>query len=564
MTEYYGPTEPLSEELHTNKFRYKNQTFYDTGCRIAGALSDNEAHRQRLKSNYLNMKWLPAGRVQRAAGSPSKITACNCFVSGTIEDSSDSIMQRAGEAFTTMRMGGGIGYDFSNLRPRNFVIHSAEGAVSSGPVSFMDIYNSVCATVASAGQRMGAQMATLRVDHPDIELFVQAKQDLNKLRNFNMSVLLTDEFMLAALEGKDFDLKFAGEVVRTINAAALWDMIMRSTWDFAEPGALFIDRINAMNNLHYCETISATNPCGEQPLPPHGACILHSMNVARYVVKRRGKNVIDVETLGSDVWDAVHAIDNVIETTEWPLEEQKQEALAKRRTGLGVTGMANALEACGHPYGTPGYIALQEKILKVQRNEAYRASIDIAKRKGPFPLFSKEEYLDGKFISTLPADVRDGIAEHGIRNSHLLSIAPTGTISLAADNVSSGIEPVFRTQYDRVIKTVEGDRIETVTDYGLRAFGVEGRPAEDVPVLEHVDVLCSAQKYIDSAVSKTINVGSDTDWESFKGIYEYAWRNGAKGCTTFRSAGKREGIFKETPKEGAACVISEDGTRSCE
>lgn len=563
---YYGPSLQVSEETHSSKYRPGGESFYDMCSRIAGALADNEMHRQQLKTLLLNMCWLPAGRIQLAVGSPSKVTPYNCFVSGVIEDSSTSIMGRAQEAFLTMRKGGGIGYDFSKLRPRGSAIKSAIGAVSSGPVSFMDIYDAVCATVAAAGNRRGAQMGVLRVDHPDIEEFISAKHDLYKLRNFNISVGVTNEFMEAVKGDSDFDLVFNGVVHRTVNARNLWDMIMRSTWDYAEPGVLFLDNINLWNNLWYCETIDATNPCAEQPLPPNGACLLSSINVTKYVFERGGKRYIDLEKLTSDTYPIVRALDNVIDIADYPLPEQAEEAKSKRRMGIGVTGMANAIEACGYPYGTDAYIAMQSRILRILRDSAYHASILLAQEKGPFPLYDKENYLQGKFIQTLPPSLRELIAEHGIRNSHLLSIAPTGTISLSADNISSGIEPVFEYEYDRDIKTVEGDITARLYDYGMKVFNVKGRVADDLSPEEHVNVLTAAQQYIDSAVSKTCNVGGDVSWERFKDIYMLAWEGGAKGITTYRADGKRAPVLKkDDPEEGAACYFDPSiGAKSCE
>jgi ribonucleoside-diphosphate reductase alpha chain len=476
-------------------------------------------------------------------------------------------MQRAAEAFMTMRMGGGIGYDFSQLRPKGAAIRSAIGAVSSGPMSFMDIYDAICSTVAAAGNRRGAQMGVLRVDHPDIEDFISVKQDLTRLRNFNLSVGITDSFMNVVESGGDFDLTFGDTVHRQVDARNLWDSIMRGTWDYAEPGVIFLDTINSWNNLWYCETISATNPCAEQPLPPYGACLLSSMNITKYVRRRQGQNIIDLEGLAADVYPTVRALDNVIDQAIYPLEEQSKEAKAKRRMGGGVTGMANALEACGFEYGSGDYIDMQERVMKRIRDASYHASCLLAQEKGAFPLYDKEQYMQGRFIDTLPDYIRDMIAQHGIRNSHLLSIAPTGTISLSADNISSGIEPVFQSEYDRTISTTDGDKVERVHDYGKQVFGVEGKPASDLSPEEHVDVLLSAQKYVDSAVSKTCNVGDDVDWGRFKNIYMRAWKGGAKGCTTFRAAGKRAGILTEIDdvEEGAACFLDPDtGTKSCE
>lgn len=476
----------------------------------------------------------------------------NCFVSGTIADDFDDIMEKAKEAGHTMRLGGGIGYDFSTLRPRGSIIKSL-GSQSSGPVSFMAIYDTICGTISSAGHRRGAQMGVLRVDHPDILEFVHSKRNSNSLTRFNISVGITDTFMKAVKNDTEYSLKFKGKTYNKLKARTVWDAIMRSTWDWAEPGVLFIDRINDWNNLYYCENIAATNPCGEQPLPPYGACLLGSFNLVKYTGPKR---LFRDDLLQEDVRHIVRAMDNIIDIGIYPLPQQEEEGKSKRRMGLGVTGLANTLEYLGKPYGSESFLEFMEEILSIIQIEAYNTSIELAKEKGPFPLFDKERYLKGKFIQTLPSIIKEGITENGIRNSHLLSIAPTGTISLVADNVSSGIEPIFSYEYNRTIQEYDGPKIETIQDYGYRVWGIKGRTANEVTAQEHIAVLTTAQKYVDSSVSKTCNVGVDVTWEEFKNIYMTAYDNGAKGCTTFRAAGKREGILKETEKE----YISDDDT----
>lgn len=559
----YGPTLPLSQEIHQSKYRLEGEPFEDCCYRVSSTLSDNDQHRHALSDILLNMRFLPAGRVQAAIGSPRKVTPWNCFVSGVIEDDFNDIMAKAGEAGHTMRLGGGIGYDFSTLRPRGDLIRSL-GSQSSGPVSFMDIYDSVCGTIASAGHRRGAQMGVLRVDHPDIEEFIYAKRNTTKLTRFNISVAITDGFMDAVRLGTNFNLKWHGKVYKTVDARTLWDAIMRSTWDWAEPGVLFIDRINEYNNLWYCEDIATTNPCGEQPLPPYGACLLGSFNLTKYI---KGDD-FDFTTLDSDVEHVVRAMDNIIDIGTYPLPQQKDEGTNKRRMGLGVTGVANAIERLGHPYGSPGFISKLRSVLIRLRNQSYITSTQLAKEKGAFPLYDKDRYLAGKFVATLPDSIKSGINEHGIRNSHLLSVAPTGTISLAADNISSGIEPVYTYEYVRTIQTYDGPSLETVTDFGYREWGVRGRKAEEVTATEHVDVLTLAQKYVDSSVSKTCNVGADVKWEEFKNIYMRAYENGAKGCTTFRASGKRRGILESKTEyvddEDSVCTIDTiTGQPSC-
>lgn len=566
MLHKYGPTLELSKEIHQNKYRSENESFEDSCYRVSSTLSDNDVHRHALSDILLNMRFLPAGRVQAAIGSPRKITPWNCFVSGTIADDFNDIMEKAKEAGHTMRLGGGIGYDFSSLRPRGSLIKSL-GSQSSGPVSFMDIFDSVCGTIASAGHRRGAQMGVLRVDHPDIEEFVHAKRNTDRLTRFNISVGITDAFMEAVKQGTDFNLKFRGKIINQVDARALWDSIMRSTWDWAEPGVLFIDRINEYNNLWYCETLATTNPCGEQPLPPYGACLLGSFNLVKYITEDRTFNLGQFE---EDVRNIVRAMDNIIDTGIYPLPQQEEEGKSKRRMGLGITGVANAIEYFGYEYGSEAFLNSLKDILGSLQRTTYRTSALLAKEKGTFPLYDKEKFLEGKFIQTLDKQTKELISKDGIRNSHLLSIAPTGTISLAADNISSGIEPVFTHEYQRVIQTFTGPKTEEVQDYGFRVWGVKGRTADSISVTEHVKVLTTAQRYIDSSVSKTCNVGPDISWEEFKGAYIQAFDGGAKGCTTFRSSGKRMGILKEKPPEeyvddeDSVCRIDEvTGQPSC-
>jgi ribonucleoside-diphosphate reductase alpha chain len=577
----YGPTLPISEQIHKEKYRSEGETFHEAMTRVAEALKDDEPHFNQFRNILYNQRFLPAGRVQSAMGAPRTVTPYNCFVSGTIEDSMEGIMDAAKEAARTMQLGGGIGYDFSTLRPHGALIKSLDSR-SSGPLSFMAIFDSVCHTIASAGHRRGAQMGVLRVDHPDIEKFIRAKNNSTELTGFNISVGVTDAFMEAVKTNGQFDLVFEDRVYSTVNARALWDDILRSTWDWAEPGILFIDRINRKNNLHYCENIVATNPCGEQPLPPYGACLLGSFNLTKYVVSTHedGKYIFDMDMLKEDIPSVVRAMDNVVDRATYPLPQQEKQAKDTRRMGLGVTGVANAIEALGHDYGSEKFIEVLEDIMGTIRDICYETSITLAKEKGAFPLFHKD-YLASEFTQTLPKDIRKKISRHGIRNSHLLSVAPTGTISLSADNVSSGIEPVFSHFYDRTIQTFDGPTIERVDDYGYREFGVKGKTADELSVFDHVRVLNVASKYVDSACSKTCNVGDEVTWEQFKQVYMDAYEGGSSGCTTFRASGKRYGILNastsedvvdEKPEEkdnfideGGACYYDPaTGLRKCE
>ncbi len=567
----FGPRTTFGEYVHRTKYRGNGESFEEAMNRIAGVVAPGDEYRP-FREVLLHQRYLPGGRIQSAIGSTAKaVTPFNCYVSGTLEDSftkgAGSIMARANEAAETMRMGGGIGYDFSTLRPRGALIKKL-GSQSSGPVSFMGIFDAICKCVASSGHRRGAQMGVMRVDHPDIEEFVRAKQNRTNLTGFNVSVAVTDEFMQAVVKGQTFALRFGGQIYNEVNARTLWEMIMRSTWDWAEPGVLFIDRINSMNNLWYCETIAATNPCGEQPLPPFGACLLGSFNLVQYL---EGYDfgggigaVFNEDQFTADIHRTVRAMDNVIEAARYPIHEQEQEAHNKRRMGLGVTGLANAIEVQGAPYGGDEFLYHQRRIMQTLRNEAYRASALLAKEKGPFPLYHRDSFLAGQFTQTLPPDVRDLIAQHGIRNSHLLSIAPTGTISLAADNVSSGIEPVFAYEIKRTITEFDGPKEVVIQDYGVARLGTRGKRVEEVTIDEHLAVLTLAQELVDSAVSKTLNVPSSTSWEDFKGVYMRAWAGGAKGCTTYRVGGERAPVI-ESRDESKACTIDPaTGERSCE
>jgi len=609
----YGPSHQVSVDQHIQKYRIDpTETYVEVCDRNSGVLADNEQHRRDIRMTQLHQNFMYAGRVTRAVGAPMTICAHNCFVSGDIADDSVDIMRKVEESFLTMRMGGGIGYSFSTLRPRGALIGTLK-STASGAVSFMEIYNSNCKTVRSAGGRRGAQMGVLHVWHPDIIEFIEAKtcalaEDVqkcemllggtqfddeqkavildivekvsiqNRLSAFNVSVAITDDFMEAVEADADWDLVFDGKVYNTVKAKWLWEKIMRATWDWAEPGVLFIDRINEMNNLYYCETINATNPCGEQPLPPYGACLLGSWNMVKYIVTLPdGSRFLDLEALKADIPGMVRALDNVIDVAHYPLPQQEKEAKDKRRMGMGVTGMANAIEALGAPYGSDKYLEIQGTILRTIANETYRASALLAREKGPFPMWDREKYMVGKFVNSgvLDDDVLALMNENGLRNSHLLSIAPTGTISLTADNISSGIEPVFAYMNGREIINEDGvtKQYVEIPDYGVSVFGVKGVRADDLAVLDHVKVLTHAQQFVDSSISKTCNVGSDVTFDEFMDVYMTAWKGGAKGCTTFRLDGKRFGMMKslDAPKDGsvvtdgAACYIDPaTGTKTCE
>lgn len=565
MTEY-GPTLSVSEETHKAKYRLEGESFREAMTRIANTLGEDQY--ETFRSILLNMRFLPAGRIQSSIGSPRRTTAFNCFVSSTIEDSMTGIMDTAARAAETMRLGGGIGYDFSTLRPKGDLIVSTDSR-SSGPLSFMQIFDSICGTVAAAGHRRGAQMGVMRVDHPDIEEFIEAKTNAHNLTRFNLSIATTDEFMRCVLDDDMFDLVFEGRVYKQVNARYLFDKIMRATWDWAEPGMLFIDRIREMNNLNYCEEVAASNPCGEQPLPPNGACLLGSFNLVQYLYLDGEEYHFDWNLLKEDIPSVVRALDNVIDCTTYPLGEQKDEALAKRRMGIGYTGVANTGEALGFEYGSEGFLNWFNKVQNLVVNKAYQTSALLAEEKGTFLLYNHEHYTKlSPFVRRLSKKTRKMIEQHGLRNSHLISIAPTGTISLCADNVSSSIEPVFSHFYDRTIEKENGVSIDRVEDYGYANLGVVGKTADECTIDEHLAVLAAATKWSDSAVSKTINVGDDVTWEEFKDIYIKAWKLGCKGVTTFRAAGKRYGILNkvaEESSEGAACYYdASTGKKQCE
>jgi ribonucleoside-diphosphate reductase alpha chain len=567
----YGPQVPECRQVAEEKHWQPGESFTDAMTRIAHALADDAAHERAIYEILVDHRFLPAGRVQAAAGSFRTVTAFNCFVSGTLPDSMSGIMDRVKEAALTMKMGGGIGYDFSTIRPRGDLIKTL-GSKASGAVSFMTPFDATCGTVASAGDRRGAQMGVLRVDHPDIRAFIKAKMNDHNLTNFNVSIGVTDAFMDAVETDGDFDLVFEGAVYETLRARDLWEEIMAATWDYAEPGVIFIDRVNQMNNLWYCESIAATNPCGEQPLPPYGACLLGSFNWIKYVRSVALSPYFDVEQLREDVHVMVRAMDNVIDRTVYPLPEQEAEASAKRRMGLGATGVANAGEVMGMPYASPDYLDWCDGVMQVFVNECYRASANLAREKGAFPLYDKDRYMEGAFIQKLEGETLDLIKVHGIRNSHLTSIAPTGSISFAADNISSALEPPFMLDMSRTVKEWDGNRVVKLQDYAYANCGVAGRTANELSPKEHVAVLTTFQRWVDSACSKTCNIGDDVTFEEFKDVYLEAYRLGAKGCTTFRAAGKRYGIMnaveeptQEAEAEGAACYINpETGHRSCD
>ncbi len=552
------PVPDISRDIWDMKYRLKHRDGtpidadpHATRTRVAHALAAAEtpetraAHEAAFLQALTDDRFLPAGRIIAGADADRDVTLFNCFVMGTIPDDLSGIFRHLREAALTMQQGGGIGYDFSTLRPKGALVYRI-GADASGPVSFMNVWDAMCRTIMSAGHRRGAMMATLRCDHPDIEDFIAAKADPLLLRMFNLSVLITNAFMDAVDANADWDLVFEGKKYRTLRARDLWNQIMRSTYDHAEPGVIFIDRINARNNLAYCETIAATNPCGEEPLPPYGACLLGSVNLARFVDRPfEADAALDEPAFETTVRTAVRMLDNAIDVSRFPLPAQKEEAEAKRRIGLGVTGLADALIMLRTRYGSERAVALTGDWLGLLQRAAYLASVDLAREKGPFPLFEHDPYLTGQTVSGLDDDVCDHISAHGIRNALLTAIAPTGTISLLASNVSSGIEPVFAFSFRRKVLLPDGTKREQeVSDYAVRLYRhLHGADAAlpdyfvDTAALtpaEHVAMQAAAQDHVDAAISKTINVPEDIAFEDFQDVYRRAWDSGCKGCTTYR------------------------------
>ena len=560
---------PIATFIWEQKYRLRqtdgtpvDREIADTWRRVANALAQPEADpalwADRFMAAMTDFRFIPAGRIVAGAGSGRRVTLFNCFVMGEIEDDLGDIFANLREAALTMQQGGGIGYDFSTLRPKGALVRGV-GADASGPLSFMDVWDAMCRTIMSAGARRGAMMATLRCDHPDIEAFIDAKREPGQLRSFNLSVLITDAFMAAVAADADWSLVFGGQTFRTVKARALWDRIMQATFAYAEPGVLFIDRINARNNLAYCETIRSTNPCSEQPLPPYGACLLGSVNLSRLVLDPfTAAARLDEAALDELVGTAVRMLDNTIDVSGFPLDEQRQEAYAKRRVGLGVTGLADALIMCRETYGSDTAVALTDRWTARINRAAYLASAALAAEKGAFPLYDHEAYLAGETVRGLDADVREAIAAHGIRNALLTSIAPTGTISLWADNVSSGIEPIFALAYTRRVKNPDGTlREEEVSDHAVRRyralFGAEAElpgyfvTAQTLEPRDHVRMQAAVQRNVDSAISKTVNCPEDISFEAFKHIYLDAYESGCKGCTTYRPNAITGSVLEVTP-----------------
>lgn len=598
---------PIAEQIWDMKYRLKDNqgkpidiTVEDTWRRIANALAQAEAdyvpkstgghvpgakeriahYEEEFYSVLETFEFLPAGRIVAGAGSGRRVTLSNCYTMGVIPDSMEGIFSALKEAALTMQQGGGIGYDFSPIRPKGALVKKL-GADASGPLTFMDVWDAMCRTVMSAGSRRGAMMATMRCDHPDIEDFIDAKHDPARLRMFNLSVLVTDDFMEAVksdtewhlmhreppmvpVEGKEHVTEhftaadgFPMFVHKTVRAKELWEKILRSTYDYAEPGVIFIDRVNRDHNIGYLETVTTTNPCGEKPMGPYASCLLGSINLARLIENAFRPNAgLDSDRLRKVVRIAIRMMDNVVDVGGFPLEAQREKAKQDRQLGLGVTGLADALAMVGLTYGSDAAVTRVDAWMKLIDEEAYRASVELAKEKGAFPTFDAEKFLsDGTHASRHDPRIKAAIREHGIRNALLTSIAPTGTISLYAGNVSSGVEPIFALSYKRKILQKDGTRTEErVEDYAVaeyRKFWNKNRtrpedfnPDEHLPdyfvtaqslkPMDHVKMQAAAQRWVDSSISKTINCPEDISFEDFQNVYLAAYESDCKGCTTYR------------------------------
>lgn len=558
----------LSHRVWESRYRYgaptdavPERSLEETWDRVAGALAAVEpkrrdSWRRAFRAALDGFKFLPGGRILAGAGAAGSVTLANCFVGETLDGSTDGTFERLKEAALTMQWGGGIGCDFSPLPPR--------GHGAAGPVSYLRVWDAMCEAVSATGARRGAMMGTLRCDHPDIEEFVAAKRDGAALRNFNLSVLVTDEFMTALAADRKWPLCFPAEprlptapghsaaesglahgaVARLVGASDLWAQIVDAAYTAAEPGVLFIDRINRGNNLYYCERIAATNPCGEIPLPPNGACVLGSLNLTAFVRGAFGAAAsMDFAALEEIVPTAVRMLDDAVELSLFPLERQTQQARSSRRIGLGITGLADTLIMLGLRYDAPEGRELARRVIECIRDAAYRASSQLAAEKGSFERFERDAYLAGDYTRLLPTDVRDGIAQQGMRNSHLLAIAPAGTISLLANNVSSGIEPVFALEGERRILDESG----VATTYAVRDYAYAVWSAEHTGALPpafvtapelsphaHLEMLAALQPLVDNSISKTINVPAEIPRREVAAIFERAYALGVKGCTVFR------------------------------
>ena len=576
------PVQPISQDVLAEKYLKSGETdieqLYQRVAKALAGAEKSELQQEWEQKFLVNLRAgaIGAGRIMSAGGTDIQATLINCFVQpvgdaiqGTDDEGYPGIYEALREAAETMRRGGGVGYDFSRIRPKGAKVKGTH-SIASGPCSYINVFDQSCSTVESAGARRGAQMGVLRIDHPDVLEFITAKRTPGRWNNFNVSVGVTDAFMQAVADDAEWELVHKAKpgrklldngasqradgqwVYRKMPARELWNTIMQSAYDFAEPGILFLDQINRDNNLHYCETIAATNPCGEQPLPNYGCCDLGPVILTRFVRNPFGVGGapgFDFEAFEQAVAVQVRALDNVLDVTWWPLPQQREEAQAKRRIGVGFTGLGNTLSMLCLRYDREDGREMAARIAERMRNAAYRASVELAKEKGAFPKFDAAAYLGGgSFASRLPDDIKDGIKKYGLRNSHLLSIAPTGTVSLAfADNASNGIEPAFSWSYTRKKRESDGSTSEyTVEDHAYRLYHALHGTTRDTPLpayfvnalemtaADHVAMMQAVQPYIDTSISKTVNIPADYPYEDFKDLYHHAWRAGLKGLATYR------------------------------
>jgi ribonucleoside-diphosphate reductase alpha chain len=576
-----------------------DQTIEDTWRRVARAVAAAEgAGAERWAGRFFDLlagfRFLPGGRILAGAGTEQERTLLNCFVMGVIEDSLSGIFEALKEGALTMQRGGGVGYDFSTLRPALTPARTS-GAIASGPVSFLHVWDAMCATVLSTGARRGAMMATLRGDHPDVLAFLDAKAERGALQRLNLSLQVSDELMAAVRRGDDWPLVFPERalppgspglgtverwwtggkgpvpcrVLAVLPARSLWERLTRAAYERADPGVLFVDRVNRANNLWYRERITATNPCGEVPLPPYGACDLGSINLTRYVEQPFTVAAgLDWKGIEETAQAATRFLDDVLDVSRYPLAAQEREARSSRRIGLGLTGLADALAMLGQRYGSAQSLETAGAIMRTITHAAYRASVELAREKGSFPAFDRDRYLAGEFVGSLPAAVQAGIAEHGIRNSHLTAIAPTGTVSLLAGNVSSGLEPIFDWTATRRVLGPMGEPHELeVHDWAVDLYrtlhpGVE-LPAElfvrarELAPETHLDVQAALQPYVDNAVAKTVNVAADCSLSSFASLFELAWSKGLKGCTAFRPNPVTGEVLSAAHEPASHCCVLE-------
>ncbi len=581
-----APEVPIARHVWAERYRQGGAgeaSVAATFARVARALAaaepaGAEQWERTFRALMDGFAFIPGGRILAGAGTAHRVTLFNCFVMGTIADSIPGIFRALEEGALTLQHGGGVGYDFSPLRPRGTRAETA-GTIASGPVSFMGVWEAMAATMQSTGARRGAMMGTLRCDHPDIEAFIDAKRAPGTLAHFNLSVLVTDDFLRAIARDEAWPLVFplpagapatgetiarawsgtsgpvACRVARRVSARALWRRLLEAAYATGEPGVLFIDRINRMNNLGYCERIAATNPCGEVPLPPYGACDLGSVNLARLVrdpFTPRAR--LDTARAAALAGGAVRLLDNAIDVSRFPLPQQAEAVRQARRIGIGVTGLADALLMLGLRYDTDAAVAVASAAMRAICHAAYRASVALAAEKGSFPAFARDPYLEAPFIRALPEDIREGIARTGIRNSHLLAIAPTGTISLLAGNISSGVEPVFAADATRTVLDARGTQRDfAVTDAAVRQWRAANGRSDGVPPAfvaaaevapeRHLAMQAALQPFVDNAISKTVTLPAEADFAAFSRVFEQADALGLKGCTVFRLGAGRPGVL---------------------